>query len=40
LLKVVTIMFFQTLIATAKGLNVVQSAGGPAEETKVLKRHG
>ncbi len=40
LLKVVTIKFFQTLIATAKGLNVVQPAGGPAEETKVLKRHG
>jgi len=40
LLKVVTIKFFQTLISITKGLSVVQSAGGPAEETKVLKRHG
>lgn len=40
LLKVVTIKFFQTLISITKGLSFVQSAGGPAEETKVLKRHG
>ena len=34
LLKVVIIMFFQTLIATTKRFNIVQSAGEPAEETK------
>ena len=38
LLKVVTIMFFLTLIAITKGLMVVLSAGKPTEETNSTQK--
>nr|GFB07030.1 hypothetical protein [Tanacetum cinerariifolium] len=40
LLKVVTIKFFQTLIATASGFKLSSRRADPPRKRKVLKRHG